>query len=60
MEVKEEKYKNFENLVQTHKDMGWDILMNENRIIKRGEDTLAIIGIENWGGNLRFPSNTVK
>ncbi len=49
------KAKNFDALVQTHKDMGWDILMNENRIIKRGEDTLAIIGIENWGGNLRFP-----
>jgi predicted MPP superfamily phosphohydrolase len=54
-ESKEAKAKNFRELVQTHKEMGWDILMNENRIIKRGEDSLAIIGIENWGGNLRFP-----
>ena len=54
-ESKEAKKANFERLVQTHKDMGWDILMNENRIIQRGEDKLAILGIENWGGNLKFP-----
>lgn len=54
-ESKEAKKANFQRLVQLHKNMGWDILMNENRIIQRGEDKLAIIGIENWGGNLRFP-----
>jgi hypothetical protein len=54
-ESKEAKEQNLARLIQTHKDMGWDILMNEHRIIKRGEDKLAIIGIENWGGNLRFP-----
>ena len=43
------KQKNFENLVEAHKLMDYDILMNENRIITEGGEKLAIIGIENWG-----------
>lgn len=44
-----EKQKNFNDLVNAHKQMGYDILMNENRIIKQGGDKIAIIGNENWG-----------
>ena len=43
------KQKNLETLIQGHKMMGWDILMNENRSIKLGGEELGIIGIENWG-----------
>ena len=32
-----------------HKNMGFDILMNENRTIQRGEDSIRIVGVENWG-----------
>lgn len=28
-------------------DLGWDLLINENRIIKRGNDSIAILGCEN-------------
>jgi uncharacterized protein len=35
--------------------MGWDLLMNENRILKEGGDELAILGVENWGAKGRFP-----
>jgi predicted MPP superfamily phosphohydrolase len=44
-----EKQKNFLDVVNANKQMGYDILMNENRIIKQGGDKIAIIGIENWG-----------
>ncbi|HEY5826437.1 MAG TPA: metallophosphoesterase [Cyclobacteriaceae bacterium] len=44
-----EKEKNFRDVVNANKQMGYDILMNENRIIKQGGDKIAIIGIENWG-----------
>ena len=27
--------------------MGWDLLWDENRILKRGEESIAIIGIQN-------------
>ena len=41
--------KNLQTLITIHKQMGWDILMNENRTIKQGGDELAILGVENWG-----------
>ena len=31
------------------KDMGWDVLLNENRVIKKGIAQVAIAGVENWG-----------
>ena len=44
-----EKKKNLSDLVQTHKEMGWDILMNENRSLKVDGEEIGIIGVENWG-----------
>jgi hypothetical protein len=29
--------------------MGFDLLLNENRILKKGEDEISLIGVENWG-----------
>ena len=43
------KIKNLADVKQTHKNMGWDLLLNENRRIKIDGDELAILGIENWG-----------
>ncbi len=40
---------NFQALIEAHKLMGWDILMNENRYLELNGDKIAIIGIENWG-----------
>ncbi len=45
----EKKKKNLEALIQSHKDMGWDILLNENRTLKVDGEEIAIIGVENWG-----------
>ena len=46
---KEAKRKNFFDLIEAHKLLGYDLLMNEHRMIEQGGDKLAIIGIENWG-----------
>src|SRR6185436_5457416 len=43
------KQRNFNDLVKVHKEMGYDILMNENRIIEQEGEKIAIIGNENWG-----------
>lgn len=51
----EEKQDNFKRLLNTHKEMGWDILMNENRIIEKEGEKIAILGIENWGAKMHFP-----
>jgi predicted MPP superfamily phosphohydrolase len=51
----EAKKENFKRFMNTHKEMGWDLLMNENRILERNGQKIAIIGIENWGQALHFP-----
>lgn len=51
----EDKQKNLKQIIQSHKEMGWNILLNENKIIQHNDESIAIIGVENWGGNLHFP-----
>jgi uncharacterized protein len=46
---KEAKQKNFQDLITAHKELGFDLLLNENRFLEQGGEKLAIIGVENWG-----------
>ncbi|GAB4239755.1 MAG: metallophosphoesterase [Ekhidna sp.] len=43
------KQQDIENLHQMHAYMGYDLLLNENRVVKVDGDELAILGCENWG-----------
>ena len=36
--------------------MGWNVLMDDNRIIKRGQDSIAVIGVQNTSPSRHFPS----
>lgn len=47
---KEAKHQNFKDLIEAHRLLGFDLLMNEHRFIEQSGEKLAIIGIENWGG----------
>jgi predicted MPP superfamily phosphohydrolase len=49
-----EKVKNLKDMIKTHKIMGYDLLMNENRRLKVDGEEIGILGIENWGTG-RFP-----
>lgn len=49
------KRKNLKDLIETHKVMGWDLLMDENRLLKVNNEELAIVGVQNWGSSSRFP-----
>ncbi len=51
------KQKNFKDMLDVHRQMGYDLLMNEHRFLESGGDRIAIIGIENWGmgPSHRFP-----
>ena len=42
---------------QLERQMGWTLLMNEHRIIRRGSDSIVIAGMENWGVQKRMPRN---
>lgn len=46
---KEAKQQNFKDLIEAHRLLGFDLLMNENRTLEQGGDRISIIGIENWG-----------
>ena len=47
----EEKLKNLNKLKKIQSEMGWNLLLNENFYIKRKNQKIAIVGVENWGEN---------
>lgn len=49
-----EKQKNLQRLIETQRIMGWDLLMDENRTIKVGNEEISVVGVQNWGTG-RFP-----
>lgn len=51
----DERHDNMQQMFATHKELGWRLLMNENEIIERDGEQLAVIGIENWSSHERFP-----
>jgi len=51
----EEKKQNLEALIKVHQDLGWRLLMNENKSIEKNGEKIKIVGIENWGAKARFP-----
>jgi predicted MPP superfamily phosphohydrolase len=53
----EAKAANLEQLKQHHADMGWRLLMNEHVVLERGNDKIALLGVENWSAMARFPKH---
>jgi len=49
-----EKRKNLLQLKDIHRIMGWDLLLNEHRKLTVDNETIGILGVENWGTG-RFP-----
>ena len=50
-----QKHQNLEDLKAVHGKMGWRLLMNENIILEKNNEKIALIGIENWSAIKRFP-----
>ena len=50
---KKEKTDNFNTIKQYQKDIGFDLLINDSKYIHRGNQKLAIVGVENWGNGFR-------
>ena len=51
------KEQNLENVKKVHADMGWRLLMNEHVVLEKGDDKIALLGIENWSNKARFPKH---
>ncbi len=43
------KRQNLEDLKVIQRDIGFDLMLNENRYLKKDDDKIALIGVENWG-----------
>ena len=54
-ESREAKIENLETLKKIHAQVGWRLLMNEHVALEKNGQQIALLGIENWGGNLHFP-----
>ncbi|MCX6305614.1 MAG: metallophosphoesterase [Bacteroidetes bacterium] len=48
------KKKNMSDLVSFYNNLGWKLLRNSHDILRRGNDSIAVIGVENWGSTRRF------
>ncbi len=46
---KEAKEANLKDLKNIQKEMGFDLLLNDSRYLTKGEDKIALVGVENWG-----------
>ena len=49
------KQKNFDLMIQNHRDLGWNLLLDESRIIEINGAKLAVIGVQNWSAKGKFP-----
>jgi len=50
-----DKAQNMTSLYEFFSDIGWNLLRNENKIIDVEGEKIALIGVENWSANPRFP-----
>lgn len=48
------KQQNLKDMYTAHKAMGWNLMLNEHKLIQQGADAIAILGVENYGSG-RFP-----
>ncbi|MHA7942187.1 metallophosphoesterase [Formosa sp. 3Alg 14/1] len=44
-----EKAQNLEELKAIQKDIGFDLILNDNRFLEKDGDRIALVGVENWG-----------
>ena len=49
------KTANLEALKSIHQSMGWQLLLNEHRMVSIAGEKVAVIGVENYSTHLRFP-----
>jgi len=51
----DDKIANMNAMYELHAKLGWKLLNNENVILEKNGDKIAVVGVENWGASFRFP-----
>lgn len=54
------KLQNFEDIKDLHRQIGFNLLLNEHTKIKKGNSELALVGVENWGKNFKQAGDLKK
>ncbi|RED25512.1 hypothetical protein BD847_2267 [Flavobacterium cutihirudinis] len=49
----QQKEENFKEIKELYGKIGFELLLNEHRYIQKGEDKIALVGVENWGVNFK-------
>ncbi|WP_409417477.1 metallophosphoesterase [Flavobacterium sp. PS2] len=49
----QKKDENFEAIKSLYGQIGFQLLLNEHTYIQKGEDKIALVGVENWGHNFK-------
>lgn len=49
----EKKEENFEAIKKLYEQIGFQLLLNEHTYIQKGDDKIALVGVENWGHNFK-------
>ena len=47
------KEENFQNIKNLHGQIDFKLMLNENTFIEKGDEKIALIGVENWGTNFK-------
>jgi predicted MPP superfamily phosphohydrolase len=53
-ESPEAKKENVRKLADVHKQLGWDLLLDEHRYLEQNGERISIIGVQNWSARLGF------
>jgi predicted MPP superfamily phosphohydrolase len=48
-----DKEKNFQDIKNLYGQIGFKLMLNEHTFIEKGNDKIALIGVENWGHNFK-------
>jgi len=48
-----EKNENFQEIKKLYGQIGFKLMLNENTYINKGDDKIALVGVENWGVNFK-------
>ncbi|WP_396193841.1 metallophosphoesterase [Flavobacterium sp.] len=47
------KVQNFQDIKDLHRQIGFNLLLNQHAKIKKGNSEIALVGVENWGKNFK-------
>lgn len=57
---KEDKAKNFQDMLKLQKEMGFQLLLNESKYIEKNGQRIAVVGVENWGKGFKQKGDLKK